>query len=292
MDWFKFYGKDWLTDLKVIQMSVEDRLCFITLLCLSSASDNGVVKKCDEHALIELTHLYDNPYETNNEYSRACGVLKRLNDNEMITIDNNGDVTVKNFSKRQGRSLTGYERVKKYRERQKAFENKVILNDNEMITDDNANDNVREDKRREEKNIYIGKITKKKEEEMYSYEKLDNEGNPIKKRLPKIKGETNKFLISIGCLWADLMKSRLGLKEEEIVLKNIYYPIRACYDREKWDKEGFKKLFLYFLNDPNIKDENKISFDLCLSQKYVAKYKMAQKLRPKTNASVSGEIIL
>lgn len=128
---------------------------------------------------------------------------------------------------------------------------------------------------------------------MYNYEQIDNEGNPIKKkRLSRLNGETNKFLISIGCLWADLMKSKLGQKDEEICLTNIYYPIRACYDREKWNKEEFKNLFLYFLNDSKIKPEDKISFDLCLSQKYVAKYKLAQKLKPKTNASVSSEIKL
>ena len=86
--WFKFYGQDWLTDLKIIMLSPVDRLCFITLLCLASTTDDAVIKNCNENALIELTHLYNNPYDDkDNDYNRAIGCLKRFNDNAMITSD-------------------------------------------------------------------------------------------------------------------------------------------------------------------------------------------------------------
>ena len=108
MNWFKFYGQDWLTDTKVIGLSIEDRLCFITLLCLASASDEmGIVKNCTEEAIKKITHLYQNPYESDDcEWSRAEGFLQRLIANGMITNDN-GTVVIINFAKRQGQSLTG-----------------------------------------------------------------------------------------------------------------------------------------------------------------------------------------
>ena len=155
MDWFKFYGKDWLTDIKIMQLGVEDRLCFITLLCLASNSENpGVIKNCKEEAIIKLTHLDYDPYNDDNPASRAKGFLQRLSDNEMITFVTDGNVTVINFEKRQSKALSGYERIKRYRENQKEQikpKQKEKKNDNEMITNDNANDNARKEKKREDK---------------------------------------------------------------------------------------------------------------------------------------------
>jgi hypothetical protein len=148
MNWFKFYGQDWLTDIKVLRLSIEDRLCYLTLLCLAAASDDpGLIKKCDEEAIIELSHIPFDPCDTDNPFERAKGFLKRLNDNAMITFHDNGDVTVNNFMKRQGQSLTGYERVKKYREKQRKLASKVIKDN----VHDNVGDNTRLDKSRLDK---------------------------------------------------------------------------------------------------------------------------------------------
>ena len=125
MKWFKFYGQDWLTDLKIMRMSIEDRLCFITLLCLASSEENGgIVKNCDEEALIQLTHLYEDPYDGVNEVSRARGCLKRYEALHCVTLADNGDVTLLNFGRRQEENLSNAERQKNYRERQKFIQNK------------------------------------------------------------------------------------------------------------------------------------------------------------------------
>jgi hypothetical protein len=153
MKWFKFYGQDWLTDLKVINMPIEDRLCFITLLCLASTSEEkGKIRNCSEETVIRLTQLDDNAMK------RVTGVIKRLHDNGMITSDNTGCVSIKNFVSRQGENLTSYERVKKYREKQSKAKNKVIKKEKSVINDnvdDNANDNARREENRIEENIYI-----------------------------------------------------------------------------------------------------------------------------------------
>lgn len=131
-------------------------------------------------------------------------------------------------------------------------------------------------------------------ENMYNYENIDENGNPIKKkRIGAISKEENNFLISMGFLWKDMVASHLKIPKEDIILLNIYYPLRSVYDREKWKKEDFKELFEYFLKD-KIPDESKISFDLCLSQKYIAKFKLNKKLksRPKTLSQMSDEIKL
>jgi hypothetical protein len=157
MNWFKFYGQDWLTDLKIMRIIPEDRLCYITLLCLASSSDEqGIVRKCDEEAILQLTHLYNNPYETENEYTRAKGCLQRFKDLGMITVGDNGDVEIVNFEKRQGQSLTGYERVKRFRENhpEKVDKENMLKRKARLIPDgDNVGDNVEitSDKIREDK---------------------------------------------------------------------------------------------------------------------------------------------
>lgn len=127
---------------------------------------------------------------------------------------------------------------------------------------------------------------------MYNYEAIDSEGNPLKKKLSRIDKETNEALISVGFLWQELAVKNLSLKKEDVVMLNLYYPIRKAYDREKLTREQFQSLFTHFFMDKNIKYEDKLSFDLCLSQKYMAKWKLAQRNRRETNVSISDAIIL
>lgn len=149
MKWFKFYGQDWLTDLKIRKMPIEDRLCFITLLCLaSSQEEEGLIKDCDEHTLIELTGLYNDPYETNNQYTRAIGCLKRYEALHCVTLHDNGDVTLLNFMRRQEENLSNAERQQKYRERLKT---KTKSRNERYVTKSNDS-NARIDKNRIDKN--------------------------------------------------------------------------------------------------------------------------------------------
>jgi hypothetical protein len=162
--WFKFYGQDWLTDGKIVNLSIEDRLCFITLLCLASSSEEqGVIKGYSEDSIISLTHLYDNPYDDNNEVSRSKGFINRLVEMEMIEVTNSNEnsngqryakIEVCNFLKRQGSVLTSAERQARFREKQKLLEktidNKgIVTHSNAIVTHSNAI--VTQEKRREEK---------------------------------------------------------------------------------------------------------------------------------------------
>jgi len=126
MKWFKFFGQDWLTDTKILSLSIEDKMCYLTILCLVSASESGYINSSEE-VILHLSKLD----------SKTSGVLQRLNDNKMLEYDNAGCFTIKNFIKRQGESLTGYERVKKYREKQKSINNKT-----KKKTKDNKKDNI------------------------------------------------------------------------------------------------------------------------------------------------------
>lgn len=135
MNWFKFYGQDFLTDPKIKSLSAIDQLAFVYLLSLGSQS-NGVIEIVTEKILAGMMCA---------EFDNLKGVFERLSLLKMIRHDN-GRIVIINFEKRQQSNLTGYERVKRYREN-KAKLLKPVINDN---VGDNKDDNDRIDKIREE----------------------------------------------------------------------------------------------------------------------------------------------
>jgi hypothetical protein len=208
--WFKFYGQDWLTDTKIIRMKIEDRLCFITLLCLaSSAEEQGVIKNCTEESIIALTQLYEDVYNDDNEVSRAKGCFERFEALGMITNDNNDNVIINNFLKRQTSNLTGYERVKRFREKQKELQNKPKnkgkISDNTVNV---INDNGRGEKKREEK----------KREDIQSNALFEEFWKLYPKKVEKLKAEQK---------WC-----KLPLEVQNLILKDV--PLRS--KGLKWSK--------------------------------------------------------
>lgn len=127
---------------------------------------------------------------------------------------------------------------------------------------------------------------------MYDYQIVDEDGNPIggKKKQVRITKDENLFLITVGLLWQKMAASELDMRPDEIVMKNIYYPIRETYNRERFTKDQYVSLFKYFFADKEIKPESKMSFDLCLSQKYVAKFKLSQRSKMVSQSSLAEEI--
>lgn len=158
MRWFKFYGQDWLTDMKIMSMSMEDRLCYITLLALASSADNnGTIKACNEDALIRLANIPKDLFNDTNPYDNARGCLKRYEALQCVTLHDNGDVTINNFERRQSEFLSNAERQKNYRERQKTANNKVkknISRRNDSNVTQRNDSNARIEENRIDKNIY------------------------------------------------------------------------------------------------------------------------------------------
>jgi len=170
-----------------------------------------------------------------------------------------------------------------------------LPNRNGYVTDTLQKRDTSKDKISKDKIIpTVGKKTEKLEElikkQMYYYEDIKQ----IRKNKYQNKIEPNQksMLISVGLLWVDMCSNHLNLKKEEIPIKNIYYPIRSCWDRNpKWIRDDFKDLFSYFLKS-SLAEDDKISFDLCLSEKYVAKYKIGRKNKKESFAGIANEIKL
>lgn len=156
MKWFKFYGQDYLTDPKMNALDATSKVMWITLLCLYSGNEGNPLTNVDDWFLARMSGYSETADEW---YEKVDGTLEQFKKLGLIENDN-GMITLNNFEKRQNMALSGYERVKKFRESKKNKPEKTKFTVGEMITndnvDDNANDNVekRVDKKRIDKNIY------------------------------------------------------------------------------------------------------------------------------------------
>ena len=187
MKWFKFYGQDFLTDPKILQLSVTDRMCWVILLCYASVNDNGMITFLSEYQLMVSAGI--DPMS--EEWDRTKGVLNRFISLEMIRIDN-GLITILNWEKRQETSLTPYERVKRHRARHKE-DNADNENDNDRIRiDKNRIDKIRIKK---DNDVSFDKFWKEyprhvaKEKARSSFEKINPDAELLKKILLAIENQ-------------------------------------------------------------------------------------------------------
>lgn len=149
--WFKFYGGEYLSDPKIERLSPVERSCWVTLLCLASMTEDGVVEFLTIESLLNKSGIQFDPYNP-EEWEKSLSVITKFQNMRMIDAREDGSIAITNWSKRQEKTaLTGYERIKKYRENKANLKNDNE-NDNAMITDDNGNDNARIDKNRIDKN--------------------------------------------------------------------------------------------------------------------------------------------
>ena len=140
MKWFKFYGQDYLCDPKILALTASERSCWLTLLAYGSINDNGVITFLSEEQLMAQAGITPN----SQEWEKTKGVVEKLKKLEMIKSDN-AVITLKNWQKRQETNLTGYERVKRFREKRRDNARDNALDNAEITSDKNRIDKIRKD---------------------------------------------------------------------------------------------------------------------------------------------------
>jgi hypothetical protein len=146
--WFKFYGAEYLSDPKMDRLTVQERSCWLTLLCMASQSE-GSIKFLSIEGLLNKSGIHFNPYDS-TEWDNTKNVLQNFVQYEMIKIDKNGVIGILNWSKRQEHNLTVAERVAKHRENKKCNKN-VTTNVTSVTTEENR---IEENRIEENINIY------------------------------------------------------------------------------------------------------------------------------------------
>jgi len=107
LPWFKFYGTEYLSDPKMLQLNGYEKSCWVTLLCLAGQTEDGAVKFLSEEQLLVLSGVP----------STNTGILKKFESLKLLRYSN-GIVTLLNWKKRQySESL---ERVRRFREKRKS----------------------------------------------------------------------------------------------------------------------------------------------------------------------------
>ncbi len=141
--WFKFYGMEYLSDPKIMGLGSAKRSCWVTLLSLASLND-GVVEFLPEQQLM----LQAGVDFQSDEWNKTVGIYDHFKKLRMVEIQEEKIIII-NWKKRQESNLTGYERVKRHREKKR--------NDNAMITLDKN----RIEKNRKETTVAARPILKK-----------------------------------------------------------------------------------------------------------------------------------
>lgn len=239
MKWFKFYGQDWMTDLKIMHMSMEDRLCFLTLMCLASSSDEGgLVRGCTEDALIRLSHIPDCPTEERNPYGAARGCLKRYEALQSVTLLSNGDVTVNNFMRRQSENLSNAERQEKYRKRLKT---RVNPSNERYIPQSNDSNARREEKRREKRERAEHTFVSKKTPDNDGLSQNKTDG----KNMSSTPSQTAKDFFSKGVIYSEYLElfTKGNLKKELVISefdKFILYwtELNGSGTKQRWQQQS------------------------------------------------------
>jgi len=222
--WFKFYGGEYLSDPKIERLSPIERSCWITLMCLASMSSEGVVEFLTVETLLNKSGIQFDPYHP-EEWEKALSVLLKFQKMRMISLDEEGEIIITNWDKRQERvAQTPYERVKKHRENKKK-----IVNDNENDNGDNADDNDRiEENRKEEKKekalSYLKEIPENDLEEMYN--RFDCDKGAIKSKAESLmfycqsKGRTykNYHALLLNALKKDFPERKGEVKSRKVVM--------------------------------------------------------------------------
>jgi hypothetical protein len=175
------------------------------------------------------------------------------------------------------------------------YHSSSLPNRNGTVTDTIQKRDTSKDKISKDKIIPEGGKKKLKNNKMeYKYESIEGD-TPRKRRSfgSKINKEQNDLFIAVGALWVKMVCSELGLKQNEVPLRGIALVARRLWEREnkQFVYKDYENLFKHFFKS-KIQQEDKISFDLCMSEKYVAKYKIASKNKKQTFAGISNEIAL
>lgn len=119
MQWFKFYGQDFLTDSKIGALNPLQKLMWTALLCVASQDEErtGIIKFLTEDRLMDLCGIRIEDFE--NMGMKHHVTLVTFCNMGLITMPDKDTIIITNFYKKQRQQTTSAERVRAYRERKK-----------------------------------------------------------------------------------------------------------------------------------------------------------------------------
>lgn len=211
--WFKFYGGEYLSDPKMAALSPQERSCWLTLLCLASMSTvQGEIGFLTVEVLLTKSGIEFDPYNP-EQWNNNLGVLKKFEQMKMVSLNDDGSISIKNWEKRQEHNLTVAERVAKSRRNKKD----VTMNVTNVTTEENRID----------KSIYITADA----EEKTSRKPKDKNAQAIIREVEELLGR--KFTNPVAQMSAISRMLTAGYTKQQIIDEYDW-----LLDQEYWKNKG------------------------------------------------------
>ena len=216
--WFKFYGGEYLSDPKISALTPAERSCWLTLLSLSSISSTpGKIEYLTREVLLQKSGIVWDPYNT-GEWDNALSILDKLARMKMISLGEEGSITVLNWEKRQDTALTNAERQAKYRK-----SNEKVTDPVTKVTLDKIRiDKIREDKREDTPSEIAKSFFEGGEHYDVVMEKLSSSISE-----PLLEKELKKFAL----YWTEPNKSGTKVRWEQQATFDVYRRIVTWFSR-------------------------------------------------------------
>ena len=117
-----------------------ERSCWLTLLCLASTSGKeGVIQFLTEEALLRKAGIVWDPYSP-EDWEQTKGVLGKFQALGLISLNENGEISLINWTKRQESNLTNAERQARFREKNK--ESNAPRNESNARIEENRREDI------------------------------------------------------------------------------------------------------------------------------------------------------
>lgn len=191
---------------------------------------------------------------------KALNISQQSIRTSLANIQSTNEITIKSTNKYSIITIV------KYRDYQIIEEKSTNKLTNQLTT-------TKEDK--EEKNIYIKKETTKNNKKTMKTINYDTQEEIKTTKYTKVTKQENNFIISVGLLWANLVKKELNLEDHELAISNVNTMIRNVYLKHKFTYNDFDFIFKDWLKKEKL--ENKQNFYFCLGEQNIAKYIIQKK---------------
>lgn len=226
----------------MLSLTAAERSCWITLLSYASANDNanetGTITLLSEEKLMMQAGISP----LHEDWDQTKNVLAKFEKLSMITLDNE-TITIQNWKKRQGESMSAYERLKKYRQKKKNTVEK-LMDDNDSETP-NDTKKITIDKIRLDKKLINNIISNN--DEISDMENAYNDDRFLFfwKEYPKKIGKGDAF------------RSWKKLKPSDVLARKIVESVRAHCRGKRWKEDEGKYIPnpATFLNQRRFDDE-------------------------------------
>lgn len=121
---------------------------------------------------------------------------------------------------------------------------------------------------------------------------VDSDGREKPSTAKKQKQPASQDEFRLAEVWVKLVGRAIDLPREQIPMSSFFFVVKKAMKRDKLTYDNVVSLFEFFFQDKNISDDKKVAYQLCLSDSYIAKWRVGSKRQDWNHISAAGEMPL